>query len=78
MTTNHPIDKTLWEGTISKEIIIENNVWLGVNVSVISGVIIGENSIIGPGIVATKSISKNIIVAVIPARVIKEIWLCFI
>ncbi|AGM26203.1 maltose O-acetyltransferase [Spiroplasma syrphidicola EA-1] len=73
MTTNHPVDKTLRKGTISKEIIIENNVWLGANVTVTPGVVIGENSIIGAGSVVTKNIPKNVIAAGIPAKVIKEI-----
>lgn len=52
-------------------VIIEDNVWLGESVCVMSGVKIGENSIIGAGAVVTKSIPKNSIAVGNPAKVIK-------
>jgi len=56
-----------------KDVIIENNVWLGVNVLVLKGVTIGENSVIGAGSVVTKSIPSNVIAAGNPCKVIKYI-----
>ncbi len=73
MTTNHPIDATLRKATISKSIIIENNVWLVANVTVTPGVTIGENSIVGSGSVVTKNVPKNVIVGGISARIIKKL-----
>lgn len=73
MTINHPVDPTLRKATISKKIVIENNVWLGANVTVTPGVTIGENSIIGAGSVVTKDIPKNVIAAGVPAKVLKKI-----
>ena len=58
---------------IPKPIIIGDNVWLGVNVTVMKGVTIGNNSIIGAGSVVTKSIPDNVIAAGNPCKVIKEI-----
>lgn len=54
-------------------IVIKKNVWLGVNVIVLPGVEIGENSSIGAGSVVTKSIPANAIAVGNPAKVIRYI-----
>ena len=54
-------------------IIIEDNVWLGINVVVMKGVTIGKNSIIGANSVVTKSIPSNVIAAGNPCKIIKRI-----
>ncbi|HTD40683.1 MAG TPA: acyltransferase [Mucilaginibacter sp.] len=54
-------------------IVIEDNVWLGVNCVVLKGVTIGENSVIGANSVVTKSIPANVIAAGNPCKVIKNI-----
>ena len=56
---------------VSKEVVIENNVWLGSGVSVLKGVSIGENSVIGARSVVVKSIPANCIAAGNPARMIR-------
>lgn len=56
----------------SKPVVIENNVWIGELCSVLPGVIIGENSIIGANSVVTKSIPANSIAVGNPAKVIKQ------
>lgn len=66
----HPEDP---RSSPTKPIIIEDNVWLGVNVIVLKGVTIGKNSVIGAGSVVTKSIPPNMIAAGNPCKVIKEI-----
>ncbi|MBP5589106.1 MAG: acyltransferase [Bacteroidales bacterium] len=58
-----------------KEVIIGNNVWLGVNVTVLKGVTIGDNCVIGAGSVVTKSIAANKMAAGNPCREIKDIVL---
>ena len=52
--------------------IIEDNVWLGDNVTVLPGVTIGRGSIIGSNAVVSKSIPPYSIAVGIPARVIKR------
>jgi lipopolysaccharide O-acetyltransferase len=49
------------------------NVWIGENVSILKGVTIGENSIIGAGSVVTINIPSNCIAVGVPAKVIKQI-----
>lgn len=66
----HPNDTRCGE---PEPVIIEDNVWLGLNVIVLKGVTIGVNSIIGAGSVVTKSIPANVIAAGNPCRVIKEL-----
>ena len=60
------------QGDNSKEIIIENNVWIGYGVIVLPGVHIGSNSIIGAGSIVTKDIPNNSIAVGVPAKVKKE------
>lgn len=59
------------QGFTVKGIKIENNVWIGANVSVLDGVTIGEGSIIGAGSVVTGDIPKFAIAVGVPARVIR-------
>jgi galactoside O-acetyltransferase len=54
-------------------IVIGENVWLGDRVTVLKGVTIGENSVIGAGAVVSKSLPSNVIAAGVPARVIREL-----
>lgn len=56
-----------------RPVIIEDNVWLGVNVIVLKGVTIGENSVIGAGSIVTRNIPANVIAAGNPCKVISNI-----
>lgn len=52
---------------------IEDNVFLGSNVTVLKGVTIGKNSVIANGAVVTQSIPENSIAAGNPAKVIQTL-----
>lgn len=54
-------------------VVIEDNVWLGLNSVVLKGVTIGKNSVIGANSVVTKDIPENVIAAGNPCRVIREL-----
>lgn len=56
-----------------KPIIIHDNVWLGVNVVVLKGVSIGENSVIGANSVVVRSIPLNTVASGNPCKVIKQL-----
>lgn len=49
---------------------IGNNVWFGTNVTILKGVTIGDNCIIGAGSIVTKSIPANSVAVGIPAKVV--------
>lgn len=55
---------------VMSQIFIEDNVWLGLNVSVLKGVI-HKNSFIKPNSVVVSSIDENSIAEGFPARVVK-------
>lgn len=57
----------------TKQIHIKKNAWLGARVTVLPGVTIGENAIVGSGAVVTKDIPDNCIAVGNPARVIRQI-----
>ena len=52
---------------------IGNNVWIGGNVTILPGVIIGDNTTIGVGSVVTKDIPANVVAYGNPCRVAKKI-----
>ena len=56
--------------TSKGDIVIENDVWLGVGVIVMDGVTIGRGAIVGAGSVVTRSIPAFAIAAGAPAKVI--------
>lgn len=55
----------------SKPVIIGNNVWLGNSVSIMPGVTLGDNVIVGANSVVTHSFPANSVIAGCPARLIK-------
>lgn len=55
------------------EIKIGDNVHIGTNATIMPGVIIGNNCIIGCGAIVTKSIPNNSVAVGVPARVIETI-----
>ena len=61
------------QGIESKgDIVIEDDVWLGLGVNVLDGVTIGRGAVIGAGAVVTKSIPAYSIAAGVPARIIGQ------
>lgn len=56
-----------------KEIIIEDDVWIGSNSVLLPGVRIGKGAIIGAGAVVSKDVPPYSIVAGVPAKVIRYI-----
>ena len=57
---------------LHKPVHIERNVWIGAHAVILPGVRIGEGSIIGAGAVVTKNVPNGVIVAGIPATLIRR------
>jgi acetyltransferase-like isoleucine patch superfamily enzyme len=54
-------------------VIIEDNVWIGMNAVILKGVTIGENSVVAAGAVVSKSVPANVVVAGNPAVIVKQL-----
>lgn len=59
------------QGETFKKITIGNNVWIGAKATIILGVKIGNNAIIGANSFVNKDVNENEIVAGVPAKVIR-------
>jgi acetyltransferase-like isoleucine patch superfamily enzyme len=70
-TTDHDYRGNL--ETTFKPVVIGKGVWIGANVTILPGVEIGDNSVIGAGAVVTKSIPPRSIAVGVPARVVRTI-----
>ena len=58
---------------MTKEIRIKKNAWVGARVSILPGVTIGENAIVGTGSVVTKDVPDNAVAVGVPAKIVKMI-----
>lgn len=56
-----------------RSVVLEDNVWIGANVTIMPGVTVGKNAVIAGGAVVTKNVPAYTVVGGNPARVIKEI-----
>ncbi len=73
VTLNHDINPETRVNATPKPVKIGKNVWIGADCTILPGVTIGENCVIGAGSVVTKNVPNNVIVAGNPAKLINEI-----
>ncbi|AFZ59160.1 acyltransferase [Anabaena cylindrica FACHB-243] len=57
---------------VSKPTKIGNRVWIGANVTILKGVTIGSDTVVGAGSVVTKDLPERAIAVGVPAKVIKQ------
>ncbi|MFB6556850.1 sugar O-acetyltransferase, partial [Streptomyces sp. NPDC056405] len=74
-TANHPFDpdlrRTMWE--YAKPITVGDRVWLGGGVTVLPGVTIGADTVVGAGSVVTKDLPPKVLAVGNPARIVREL-----
>lgn len=73
--SSHPLDSEERNAgyLISKPINIGENVWVGTNTTIIGGVNIGSNVVIGAGSVVNRSIPDNVVAVGNPCKVLRPI-----
>lgn len=54
-----------------KPVVIGKNVWIGEGVAIMPGVTLGDNVIVGANAVVTHSFPDNVVIAGVPAKIIK-------
>lgn len=74
-TANHPIEPELRRRALqyNKDVYIGENAWISAGVTILPGVRIGKNSVIGAGSVVTRDIPDNVIAVGTPCRVLRGI-----
>lgn len=72
-TVGHPINPKMRGYMYTAPVVIEDNCWIGSNVTICPDVTIGKNSVIGAGSVVIKDIPANSVAVGNPCRVLREI-----
>lgn len=74
-TTGHPLSAAgrRKREAFSKPVTFGSDVWLGGNVTVLPGVTIGDNVVVGAGAVVTRDIPSNSLAMGVPARVVRAL-----
>lgn len=72
-TLNHGLSPEERPITYPAPIVLERNVWVGSNATILQGVTIGENAVVAAGAVVTRDVPANTIVGGVPAKFIRKI-----
>lgn len=72
-TLNHGFAPANRASLYPAPIVLGKNVWVGSNSTLLQGIRIGDNAVIGAGSVVTKDVPANTIVGGVPARILRQI-----
>lgn len=73
ITENHPLDPANRKSLDLGAILIKRNAWIGAAATILPGVTIGENSVVAAGAVVTKNVPDNVVVAGVPAKIVRSL-----
>ncbi len=75
VTTGHPVHPELRRdgSQFSAPVHIEDDVWIGTGATILPGVTVGEGSVVAAGAVVTGDVPARVVVAGVPARVLRRI-----
>ena len=72
-TLNHDMDPSRRADLHPAPIVVGNQVWIGAKATVLPGVTIGEDAVVGAGSVVTKDVPAGTVVVGSTARVVREV-----
>ncbi len=74
-TACHPLDAATRNTAVewAEPVMIGNNVWIGGSATILPGVTIGDNVVIGAGSVVTKDVPSDVVVGGNPAKIIRHL-----
>ena len=61
------------QGISTKEVVLEEDIWVGANAVILPGVTIGKHAVVAAGAIVTKDVPPHSLVAGVPAKVIRQI-----
>jgi len=73
ITEGHPLNPAERKSQFVKPVVIKRNAWIGAGATILPGVTVGENAVVAAGAVVNKDVPANMVVAGIPAKIIKTI-----
>jgi acetyltransferase-like isoleucine patch superfamily enzyme len=74
ITSGHPLDPALRRRQVTvAPIVVGRNVWIGAGATVLQGVTIGDDAVVAAGAVVTRDVPPAVLVAGVPARVVKPV-----
>lgn len=73
ISSGHPPEPEKRGNAMNRKVTIGDNVWVGANATILPGVTVGCNSVIGACAVVTKDVPPNTVVVGNPARVLKKL-----
>lgn len=74
ITSGHPVDPASRRtGITAAPIRIERNVWIGAGATILQGVTVGADSVIGAGTVVTKDVPAATLTVGVPAKVVRHL-----
>lgn len=72
ISQTHVINGSLYRETLDcRPVVIGENVWIGAGAIILPGVKIGNNSVVGAGSVVNRDVPGNVVVAGVPAAVLR-------